>query len=368
MAFLYPEEGADGKTERGTDKKREDARKDGKVVMSNEIVTIIVLIATFSVLAITFPWIKLYLMEFIQNWEQVSVTTAWNVELVQGLFKQGAVLCAIGFLPVGLTAIFASSLATVAQTKPYFQTEALKLNFNAMNPITGIKQLFSSESIVRMLLSMLKVCVITLVVWICVRKQIMELVFLNRLSVPEGIQWFMGIFLRIFKSVAGLFVIVAALDWIKEKRKYEKSIMMTKQEVKDEHKSRESSPQVKQKIKRKMREMSAARMMAAVPDATVVITNPTFIAIAIKYDPAISHAPIVVAKGKRLTAHRIREIAEQNGVPIVERKPLARAMYSKVEIGRPVPTNHYQAIAELLAFLYRMGNKHVRRQIAAGQR
>jgi flagellar biosynthetic protein FlhB len=174
----------------------------------------------------------------------------------------------------------------------------------------------------------------------------------------------MTIFTQITWRVLALFAVVAVLDWIKEKRKYEKSIMMTKQEIRDEHKNQESSPQVKQRMRRKMRELSTARMMAAVPDATVVITNPTFLAIALKYDASVSSAPIVVAKGKRLSAKRIRRIAEENKVTIIERKPLARAMYNQVEVGRPVPAAYYEAIAELLAYLYRMGDAHVRAELA----
>lgn len=363
MAFLYPEEGPDGKTERGTEKKRKDARKDGKVVVSHEVITVAVLAGAFVAFLATLPWLRLYLAEFLKNWTQLDVTGAWNAQFVQRLLQQAAVLCAIGCLPVGLVAMLGSTLAGIAQTKPFFEPESMKLNFKSLNPVEGAKQLFSKDSVVKLLLSMLKIAVISLVMWGAIHKQLLELAFLNRLAVPEGIQWFMAMFTRICLRVLALFVVVAALDWIKEKRKYEKSIMMSRQEVRDEHKNQESSPHVKQRMRRKMRELSTARMMAAIPDATVVITNPTHLAIAIKYDPAEDQAPMVVAKGKRLSAKRMRRIAEESGVPIVERKPLARAMYNKVEVGKPVPSAYYQAIAELLAYLYRMGNARVRQQL-----
>ena len=363
MALLYPEEGADGKTERATDKKRKDARKEGKVVLSNEIVTIVVLAGALAVFFGTLPLLKFYLSGFMVQLGQIDVTGVWTVHTIQELLKPAALLFLVGVMPVGLVAIFGSTLATVAQTKPYFQPEVMKLKFDALNPVNGAKQLFSKDSIVKLLLSMLKVAVISLVVWGAIHKQLGELTFLNRLEVNDGVRWFMLLLIKICIRVLGLFMIVAVLDWIKEKRKYEKSIMMTKQEVKDEHKNQESNPQVKQQLRRKMREMSAARMMASVPDATVVITNPTFIAIAIKYDAASGGAPIVLAKGKRLTAKRIRAIAEENNIAIIERKPLARAMYNKIEIGKPVPAAYYQAIAELLAYLYRIGNARVREQM-----
>lgn len=364
MAFLFPEEGPDGKTERGSEKKRKDARKEGKVVLSNEVITVVVLGSGIAVFLATLPVMRIYMTNFIQNWTQLDVTAEWNIEFVQGLLRQGTLFCVIGVMPIGLTAMLGSTLASIAQTRPFFETEALKLNFKALNPATGVKQLFSMESIIKLLLSILKVAVITLLMWSVIHKQVMELTFLNRLDVRDGIQWFMSVFVRIITRVLALFILVAFLDWVKEKRKYERGIMMNKQEVKDEHKNQESNPQVKQRLRRKMRELSTARMMAAVPDATMVITNPTFIAIAIKYNPEKDSAPLVVAKGKRLTAKRVRRIAEENGIPIVERKPLARAMYNKVEVGKPVPAAYYQAVAELLAYLYRMGNARIREQLA----
>ncbi|MBN2164435.1 MAG: EscU/YscU/HrcU family type III secretion system export apparatus switch protein [Pontiellaceae bacterium] len=364
MGLLHPEEGTDGKTERGTQRKRKEARKEGKVVISNEIITIVVLAGGMLVLMGMLPLMKYYLTGFMYQWTEIDVTGSWSIEMVQGLIRQSAMMCVLGILPFGIVAVLGSTVASMAQTQPFFQPEVMKLNFNALNPVNGAKQLFSMESIVKLVLSMLKVAVISLVVWSVVRKQLNELAFLNRLDISEGIQWFMTLLIRICIRVLSLFMLIAVLDWIKEKRKFEKSIMMTKQEVKEEHKSQQSSPQVKQKMRNKMRQLSTARMMAAVPDATVVVTNPTFIAIAIKYDPASGGAPIVVAKGKRLTAKRIRAIAEENGVAIVERKPLARAMYNKVEIGKPVPATYYQAIAELLAYLYRMGNARIRQQMA----
>lgn len=364
MAFLYPEEGTDGKTERGSEKKRTDSRKEGKVVVSNEVITIAVLGAAIVTFLVTLPLMRHYLTGLMKYWAQIDLSGDWNVEFVKALLWKGAMVCALGVFPIGLAVLLSSIVANVAQTRPYFETEVLKLNFKALNPVTGAKQLFSNESVIKLLLSMLKVIVIALVVWGVVRQQIEELTFLHRLSIPEGVQWFFSVFSKIVWRVMALFIVVAVLDWIKEKRKYEKSIMMTKQEVKEEQKNQESSPQMKQRMRSKMRELSTARMMASVPDATVVITNPTFLAIAIKYDSQSGNAPIVVAKGKRLVAHHIRDLATQNGVPIIERKPLARAMYNKVEIGKPVPAAYYEAIAELLAHLYRLGDIHIREQLA----
>ena len=363
MGLLRPEEGPEGKTEAGTERKRREARKKGKVVISNEVITVVVIICAMVTFLVTLPFLRQHLMGFMQLWAQLDISSEWNAVFLQVLFQQVLLVCAIGIMPIGIAAVIGSTIASVAQTRPYFETEALKLKFDALNPVNGAKQLFSKESILKMFISILKVLIISLVVWGALSKQLGELAFLNRLSISEGMQWFMTLFIRIVIRVLALYIVIAVIDWIKEKRKYETSIMMTKQEVKEEHKGQESNPHVKQKMRKTMRELSAARMMAAVPDSTVVITNPTFLAIAIKYDSSSSGAPIVVAKGKRKTAQRIRDLASENGVPLLERKPLARAMYNKIEVGKPVPAEYYEAVAELLAYLYRMGNAHVREQL-----
>jgi flagellar biosynthesis protein FlhB len=364
MAFLFPDDAGEGKTERGSEKKREDARKEGKVVQSPEVITIAVMSFAMFAFFLSLPMLRHYLTGLVLQWSQLDVRGEWSVDFVQALLEEALIVFALGVFPIGLAAVLASTIASFAQTNLFFKTEVLKPNFKGLNPVSGAKQLFSKESIIKLGLSLLKVIVITLVVWGVLHKQLTELVVLHRLTIVDGIQWFMSVFTKIVWRVLALFSVVAVLDWIKEKRKYEKSIMMTKQEVKDEQKGQESSQMVKQQMRKKMRDLSMSRMMAAVPDATVVITNPTYIAIAIKYDKAVSDAPIVVAKGKRLTAARIRQIAEDSGVSVIERKPLARAMYSQIEVGKAVPPGYYKAISELLAYLYRMGDTRVKEQLS----
>jgi flagellar biosynthetic protein FlhB len=364
MALLCPEENKEGKTEPGSEKKRSEARKEGKVVCSAEANTVLVVAGAVLVLQRIIPVLRHYLTGFLEHWAQLSVTDEWSVAMVQRILGDGMKIWGIGMLSVGLVAIGTSTIANVAQTGLYFEPEVMKLKFNALNPVSGFKQLFSKDSIGKLILSLMKVAVITLVIWGAVRSHLMEVTFLHRLSVAEGVQWFFNLLYTVVWRILVLFMIVAVIDWIKEKRKFESGIMMSKQEVKDERKNQDGNPLVKQKIRGKMRELSMARMMAALPEASVVITNPTHYAIAIKYDAQTMNAPIVVAMGKRLTALRIREIAAQHGVPILERKPLVRAMYPKVKIGRPVPAAYYGAIAELLAYLYRIGDSRIRNQLS----
>lgn len=363
MSLLYPEEGKDGKTERGSAKKREEARKDGKLVCSNEINTAAVLAAGALCIKLLLPYVKQSLMDFLQHWSHLDVTAEWNVQLVQEIFRDVLYVWLLGGVSIGCIAIAAAVVANISQTGPYMSASVLKFKFDSLNPVSGAKQLFSKESIVKLVLSLMKVSLISIVIWTTVGHKVPEMASLHRLGLRDGLHWYMLLLLKVVYKIIVLYILIAVIDWIKEKRKFEAGIMMKKQEVKDERKNQDGNPQIKSKQRRKMQEMSMSRMMAAVPDASVVITNPTYLAIAVKYDAAAGGAPIVVAKGKRRTAKRIRQIAAEHDVPILERKPLARAMYARVKIGSPVPADFYEAVAELLAYLYRMGNERIRQQI-----
>jgi len=219
MAMLCPEQGPDGKTERGSEKKRQDARKKGKVVVSNEVVNFAVIASCMIVFVLILPVLRRHLFGMMQLWSQLDVKSDWNTRFITLLFQQAGVLCAIGIMPVGLTAVVGSTIATMAQTKPLFETESLKLKLDALNPVNGVKQLFSKDSIAKLFLSLLKVFIISLVVWGVVKKQLGELIFLNRLSVTEGIQWFMILLVHIVVRILALYILIAVIDWIKEKRK-----------------------------------------------------------------------------------------------------------------------------------------------------
>ena len=364
MSLLHPEQGKEGKTERGSEKKRREARDDGKVVFSMEINTVVVLAASFLTFLFMLPYIHRSLGDFLQYWSRLDQRSEWSPKFIQSIMGEFMKTWLVGFGVVGGVALLTAIATSIAQTKPFFSTKVLKLRFDSLNPVNGVKQLFSKDSLVKLAISIMKVSLVTLIVWTTIRKEIPQLTSLYRLDLHDGISWFMALLTKVVWKILVLYIIIAIIDWIKEKRKFELNIMMTKQEVKDERKNQEGSPQVKREVRKKMQQLTVSRMMAKVPDASVVITNPTRLAIAVKYDPDSNGAPIVVAKGKRLTAKRIREIARENGVPILERKPLARAMYDKVKVGSPVPSAFYEAVAELLAYLYRIGNARIRAQLS----
>ena len=307
MGLLHPEEGKDGKTERGTSKKREDARKDGKLVCSSEINTVVVLAAAFAAFWWLRPYLFTLLKDFLEYWAQIDLSSEWTPKFVQAIMGNFVKVWFLGAISIGLVALVATVLANIAQTKPFFSGSVLKLKFDGLNPVTGLKNLFSKDSLIKLVISLLKVSLVSLVVWGTVRKHIPEIASLYRLGLRDALQWHLALLMKVIWKILVLYILIAVIDWIKEKRKFELNIMMTRQEIKDERKNQEGSPQVKQKVRRKMQELSFSRMMASVPDASVVITNPTHLAIAIKYDAKKKGAPIVVAKGKRLTAMRIPE-------------------------------------------------------------
>ena len=244
------------------------------------------------------PYINQSMKSLLQHWTHLDVTAEWNIRLVQAVFRDALNVWLLGGVAIGCVAIVASVAANIAQTGPYASSEVMKWKFDQLNPVSGWKQLFSKDSLVKLVLSLMKVGLISIVVWTTVRHKIPEMVSLYRLGLYAGIQWYMTLLIKVTIKIIVLYIIIAAIDWIKEKRKYEFGIMMSRQEVQDEMKNLEGSPEVKRKLRKKMQELSMSRMMASVPDASVVITNPTYLAIAVKYDASSGGAPIVVAKGK----------------------------------------------------------------------
>jgi len=229
--------------------------------------------------------------------------------------------------------------------------------FSKMDPIAGFKRIFSVNSLVELIKSIAK---IGLIVYICYNylEDKWELLFLlYDMPLLQALQLAADVVTDMGIRVAAVYMIIAAADFIYQKVKFAMDMRMTKQEIKDEYKQQEGDPQIKGRIRQRMREASQRRMMQDLPRADVVITNPTHYAVAIQYDPEIADAPIVLAKGEDYLAARIKEIAKENKIEIVENKPLARMLYANVDVGQAVPPELYQAVAEVLAFVYHLQGK-----------
>jgi flagellar biosynthetic protein FlhB len=239
--------------------------------------------------------------------------------------------------------------------KPSFKP--LKPKFSRLNPIQGFKKLFSPRSLIELFKAMIKVAIISAIIYQYLSKEIENIFLLLDMSIMESVRYIGNLAINIGLKIGMFFIFMAVADYAYQRYEHEKSLKMTKEEVKEEHKMSEGNPQVKSKIRQKMREVSMRRMMQDIPKADVVITNPTHYAIAIQYDADVASAPIVLAKGVDYLAQRIKSVAQENEIQMVENRPLARALYQTVDIGQEVPPELYQAVAEVLAFVYGLKNK-----------
>ncbi|MPM84367.1 Flagellar biosynthetic protein FlhB [bioreactor metagenome] len=255
------------------------------------------------------------------------------------------------FLPIALPIMIIGVVANVAQTGKVLTAEPLKPKLEKINPISGFKRMFSMKALVDLIKNLIIVSIVGYVGYSFVKDNYYSIINYSSFKVDAIIIEVSGLIINIFSKVSMVLIAIGIIDYVYQRFQFNKDLKMTKQEVKEEFKQQEGDPQIKSKIRQKQRDMAMKRMMHAVPDATVVITNPTHIAIAVKYDEKSGKAPIVVAKGSDNIAIKIKEIAMENKVPIIENKPLARLMFSKVELDEEVPYDMYQAVAEILVLV-----------------
>lgn len=360
----FAKEGPGGeKTEEPTSKKKEDTRKEGKVAKSKEMSSGVQLIALFIILKFWVGQMGVNFMElFGEIYEKIPVyTTYWGGRVVSSdykiLFNGVFVELLIQLLPFFLVGVAISVLVNMLQFKFKISTKPLQPKFSKLNPISGMKKLFSKEKIMELLKSVAKIILIMWVVYNTIKDDWVYLVKFYQMPLSQALELIGSIVINMGLRISLVFMVIAFVDLIYERWKFKEDIKMTKQEVKDEYKNAEGDPQIKGKIRQKMREASQRRMMQDVPKADVVITNPTHFAVAIRYDANEGSAPKVLAKGADFLAQKIKEIARENNVEIVENKPLARMLYANVDVGQEVPPELYQSVAEVLALVYKMQGK-----------
>lgn len=345
------------KTEEPTAKKRADARKKGQVGRSQELNTAFVLLVGFFTLKLL--WDSIYL-------SIASYTTYVFTNLNQSVDTENIIHIFIGIIVVlaktAFPVMFAIMLIGLAinffQVGLNFNTESIEFKLDKLNPINGFGRIFSKRSLVELAKSFFKILVIGFFLYRFIHEQILAMPQFMFFDLTTSLALVAEIIFQMAFIVIGVIMIMALMDYGYQKWQTTQDLKMTKQEVKDEMKQSEGDPQIKGKIRQKQRQMAMARMMKEVPKADVIVTNPTHYAIALSYQQGMS-APLVVAKGQDLVAQRIKEIAREARVPIIENKPLARAIYAAVQIGDVIPQELYQAVAEVLAYVYRL--KHARR-------
>jgi flagellar biosynthetic protein FlhB len=347
------------RTERATAKRRQEARKRGQVALSREIPSTLILMTVLGVLTfvgghlvdrLTALVAGMYANLHTTRLQSVSDAGALAYDLMQTTLML--------LMPICLPLLIVGVAGNVAQIGIEFHAESMAPKFSKLDPLSGMKRIVSTRGLVELAKSILKLALVGLIAWSVVAGYLAEFPSLVRLDL--GHIWAFthaGAFKIVFYVTLALLVL-AVLDYVYQRWQYEQSLKMTKQEVKDERKQSEGDPQVKARIRSLQRQAAYQQMMAEVPKSDVVITNPTHLAIALRFNPSEMAAPRVVAKGADFIAERIREIAREHRVPIVENKTLARALYKLAEIGDYVPVDLYRAVAEVLAYVYRLKGKY----------
>ena len=351
------EQGAQEKTEKATSKRKEKAREEGQVCQSREVTAVALLLSVIAFLYFFMPIMISGIMSLTQDvfgqCAIAEVTTGTLPALMLFIVSTVGKLLA----PFLLLCLVVAVGANVGQTGFNWSPKAIKPKLDKLNFVKGLGKLFKITKVFDLFKNVAKVSIIGYVAYGALRSEFQNFISLGNNS-PMDILGYMGhLSFLIAIRVAAVMVVLAVIDYVWQRYQYEKNLKMSKQEKKDEFKQVEGDPLIKSKIRRIQYEVAQRRMMEAVPTADVVLTNPTHIAIAIKYDSKTMAAPEIVAKGKGFVAEKIRLIATENGIPILERKPLAHALYKMVKVGESIPLDLYESIAEILAFVYRLKKK-----------
>jgi len=351
------------KTEPATEKKLSDARKEGQVAKSREIANGLGLLALFVVLRV---WVGIMGQQFLDVFENIYGRISETVVFWRGgmpgndiylVFREILIQVVIITGPLAIVGVIVAFVSDVVQVGWKPTSKPMQPKLSKMNPISGFKKIISLNSLVELIKSIAKIGLIVYICYNYLQDKWTLLFLLYDMPLLQALQLVATTVTDLGIRVAAVYMIIAAADFIYQKVKFARDMRMTKQEIKDEYKQQEGDPQIKGKIRQRMREASQRRMMQDLPKADVVITNPTHYAVAIKYDPEVADAPIVLAKGEDYMAAKIKEVAKEHKIEIVENKPLARMLYANVEIGQAVPPELYQAVAEVLAFVYHLQGK-----------
>ncbi|MCP3983655.1 MAG: flagellar biosynthesis protein FlhB [bacterium] len=343
------------KTETATPKRREEARNKGEVAQSREIQHVVILTAAMLALGSSLGIGVVTALSDVarSSWSAIGAppeTLADFRSLLLGHVSHPA----LAVLPIMLLFAAAGTASQVLQTGPLLSSEALAFKANRMSPLQGAKRMFSPDRLFDLVKAILKVSIVGTVGWSVIGGEMDLVIGLADTDIGPGLATIGLLSRRLAIAILSVLALMAAADLFYQRWRYEKRLRMSKREVREEVKQREGNPHVRSRFRQMQRELSRSRMISAVADADVVLTNPTHYAVALRYDREIMGAPEVVAKGRGHVAKRIRQAAEDADIPIVENPPLARMLHQTTEVGQPVPDNLFQAVAEVLAYIYRL--------------
>ena len=351
---------SDEKTEKATPKKRRDQRKKGNVATSKDVIAVASLVGCFYCLQMLFPTIYKSLRE-LMIFRFCSVASLDEVSLGnwQLLGMKSVNTLAKCIFPLGVISLSIGVIATGIQTRFLFTKEPLKFKLSKLNPLNGIKNMFSAKQLVELVKSVLKIIVLAVVLYNILKDEIIVIAQMLDVNPINASAYVLKEIMSMVLQIGMIFAAIAGFDYFYQRWKYEKDLKMSKEEVKEEFKQMEGDPKVKGKIRSLQQSMARSRMMQAVPDADVIIRNPTHYAVALKYDIDHDNAPKVIAKGQDLVALKIVEIGQQNKVTVIENKPLARGLYASTPLGGQIPAEYYGVVAEILVEIFRMNKKLV---------
>ena len=362
---FFAKDGPGGeKTEVPTAKKLNDARKEGQVAKSKEIITALMLLALFVV-------IKFYIgnlgqqmiecfSEFYDLFGKIISNSEYGMRMVDatGVVSLGLTTVLNMIVPFIALAVVIAILGNALQQKWMVTTKPLQPKLSKISPISGLKRMFNVKQLFEVGKSVAMIAVMSYVIYTTVKDKLGVLYTFYNISLYEALEIVGDIIVDLGIKISAVFLVIGFVDLIYQRHKFKEDMKMTKQEVKDEFKNTEGDPQVKGQIRRRMQQVSRRGMMEALPQADVVITNPTHFAVALKYEANKGQAPVVIAKGADYLAFDIKAKAKEYSIEIVENKPLARILYNNVEIGAQIPPELYQAVAEVLAFVYSLKNNY----------
>lgn len=351
------------KTEPATAKKLKDARDEGKVAKSRELNSAFDLIVLFLCLKIFVSFLGekfvdmfSYIYENMSDFVKINEGTL-SVQAFSGLLMSVILKSLIIMLPFMAFGFVVTLLVSIVQVGWKVSTKPMKPELSKINPLNGFKRIFSKDSLFELVKSILKIAIIMYIAYTSIKDNANDLFVMYDLGLNQAVALVGTLIINTGLKISLVYLVVGFADLIYQKHKFNEDMKMTKQEVKDEYKNTEGDPQIKGRQRRKMQEVSQRRMMQDVPKADVVITNPTHFAVALKYEAEVASAPVVLAKGADFIAQKIKDAARENNIEIVENKPLARMLYHNVDIGAEIPPELYQAVAEVLAAVYKAKNR-----------
>ncbi len=354
----------DNKTEPATPRRRQEARESGQVAKSADLTAAALLIVGLYVLSLTSQGLVRALASVMAALLGGPVPVSAQ-EMFENDLRVAGPPVVRSLAPIMFSIAGAAILVVGLQVGFHVSAKPLMPSLAKLNPLQGLSRMFAGRNAMQLTMNLAKTILIGAIAWAEINKQLPALMGLSEVAFPANFAVVSGIVFALAWRLAWALFILAAADWIYQKWRFERDIRMSKQEIKDEAKRMEGDQEVKGRRRQLARKMIMQRIHRDVPKADVVITNPTELAIALKYDDEDA-APKVVAKGAGYLAARIRQVAIQNGVPILERKPLAQALYKTVDVGQEVPPQFYQAIAEILAYVYELAGKGARTLRRAG--